>query len=117
MPRGGVAARLRGELGILQVGVGRHAALPIAAGQLEHTVVQAVEAGQGHELELVAHGTDLALETGDVVLAEVGRQVERRRARSEEHTSELPSLMRSSYADFCLKKKIIIHNTPHYKAS
>src|SRR3546814_3298961 len=25
--------------------------------------------------------------------------------RSEEHTSELQSLMRSSYADFCLKKK------------
>src|SRR3546814_4224834 len=25
--------------------------------------------------------------------------------RSEEHTSELPSLMRTSYADFCLKKK------------
>src|SRR3546814_7159336 len=27
------------------------------------------------------------------------------RERSEEHTSELQSLMRSSYADFCLKKK------------
>src|SRR3546814_1682887 len=27
-------------------------------------------------------------------------------ARSEEHTSELQSLMRTSYADFCLKKKI-----------
>src|SRR3546814_8289887 len=26
-------------------------------------------------------------------------------ARSEEHTSELPSLMRISYADFCLNKK------------
>src|SRR3546814_3105969 len=26
-------------------------------------------------------------------------------ARSEEHTSELQSLMRNSYADFCLKKK------------
>src|SRR3546814_6915680 len=25
--------------------------------------------------------------------------------RSEEHTSELKSLMRNSYADFCLKKK------------
>src|SRR3546814_8634844 len=25
--------------------------------------------------------------------------------RSEEHTSELQSIMRSSYADFCLKKK------------
>src|SRR3546814_9958242 len=29
----------------------------------------------------------------------------RRRARSEEHTSELQSLMRISYAVFCLKKK------------
>src|SRR3546814_4965271 len=29
-------------------------------------------------------------------------------ARSEEHTSELQSLMRSSYAVFCLKKKHII---------
>src|SRR3546814_9193300 len=31
--------------------------------------------------------------------------------RSEEHTSELQSLMRISYAVFCLKKK---KNTPHY---
>src|SRR3546814_1501953 len=30
--------------------------------------------------------------------------------RSEEHTSELQSLMRISYAVFCLKKKIIIQN-------
>src|SRR3546814_7815478 len=29
----------------------------------------------------------------------------RRDARSEEHTSELQSLMRTSYAVFCLKKK------------
>src|SRR3546814_4312485 len=35
--------------------------------------------------------------------------VERRavKARSEEHTSELQSLMRNSYAVFCLKKHII----------
>src|SRR3546814_6235271 len=31
--------------------------------------------------------------------------------RSEEHTSELQSLMRISYAVFCLKKKKIIKNT------
>src|SRR3546814_3642579 len=31
--------------------------------------------------------------------------------RSEEHTSELQSLMRISYAVFCLKKKIIHQNT------
>src|SRR3546814_3207953 len=34
------------------------------------------------------------------------RSIERRhRVRSEEHTSELQSLMRISYAVFCLKKK------------
>src|SRR3546814_3348808 len=31
------------------------------------------------------------------------------RQRSEEHTSELQSLMRISYAVFCLKKKIRVH--------
>src|SRR3546814_8408272 len=31
--------------------------------------------------------------------------------RSEEHTSELQSLMRISYAVFCLKKKKITHRT------
>src|SRR3546814_1825151 len=31
--------------------------------------------------------------------------------RSEEHTSELQSLMRISYAVFCLKKKNITHTT------
>src|SRR3546814_4992981 len=32
--------------------------------------------------------------------------------RSEEHTSELQSLMRTSYAVFCLHKKPITHNNP-----
>src|SRR3546814_6411543 len=41
------------------------------------------------------------------------RQEEPKPLRSEEHTSELPSLMRNSYAVFCLKKKkyINIYNT------
>src|SRR3546814_2197093 len=34
--------------------------------------------------------------------------------RSEEHTSELQSLMRISYAVFCLKKKIQITKTKHH---
>src|SRR3546814_10378178 len=34
-------------------------------------------------------------------------------ARSEEHTSELQSLMRISYAVFCLKKKKKNHSTNH----
>src|SRR3546814_5422336 len=38
--------------------------------------------------------------------------VNARTSRSEEHTSELQSLMRISYAVFCLKKKIQ-HTTTH----
>src|SRR3546814_2507853 len=34
--------------------------------------------------------------------------------RSEEHTSELQSLMRISYAVFCLKKKTKIHHKQEY---
>src|SRR3546814_8106067 len=42
--------------------------------------------------------------------AQVLREHDRLRLRSEEHTSELQSLMRISYAVFCLKKKNI-HTT------
>src|SRR3546814_3602427 len=38
-----------------------------------------------------------------------------RKSRSEEHTSELQSLMRISYAVFCLKKKNTIINKPNNK--
>src|SRR3546814_4341213 len=41
---------------------------------------------------------------------------ERRCRRSEEHTSELQSLMRISYADICLKKTKI-HNTESTRCS
>src|SRR3546814_3804011 len=37
------------------------------------------------------------------------------KARSEEHTSELQSLMRISYAVFCLKKKTNNHNNSSEK--
>src|SRR3546814_3751881 len=41
------------------------------------------------------------------------RKAAESRARSEEHTSELQSLMRISYAVFCLKKKKnLIPNSP-----
>src|SRR3546814_4909896 len=55
-----------------------------------------------------AAGADRALPGGD--LCRTGQARQRRhhadiRGRSEEHTSELQSLMRISYAVFCLKKK------------
>src|SRR3546814_2678107 len=45
---------------------------------------------------------------------QVGRQVAlgQPQRRSEEHTSELQSLMRISYAVFCLKKKNTTHTNP-----
>src|SRR3546814_9146938 len=47
------------------------------------------------------------------------RTAHRRKSRSEEHTSELQSLMRISYAVFCLKKKNTTYklhtNKPKYK--
>src|SRR3546814_3565245 len=46
---------------------------------------------------------------GDLVGAEQYRRV----VRSEEHTSELQSLMRISYAVFCLKKKKITNTRTH----
>src|SRR3546814_4897811 len=56
--------------------------------------------------------------------AEVGARASRRyasalRTRSEEHTSELQSLMRISYAVFCLKNKIfrILHRSRHLNAT
>src|SRR3546814_1737389 len=47
---------------------------------------------------MVARG-DLGVEIGDAELVGIQKK------RSEEHTSELQSLMRISYAVFCLKKK------------
>src|SRR3546814_3517550 len=40
----------------------------------------------------------------------VGLPVDQYEGRSEEHTSELQSVMRSSYAVFCLKKKKKTHD-------
>src|SRR3546814_3755472 len=73
--------------------------------------------GQGNEVALVVGGSiplgGRQANRGNVERAQAERlaaeaelavaRVERK--RSEEHTSALPSLMRLSYAGFCLKKK------------
>src|SRR3546814_9021524 len=47
------------------------------------------------------------IHSSNIVTAQIGDQLgrEKMEERSEEHTSELQSLMRISYAVFCLKKK------------
>src|SRR3546814_3636035 len=75
----------------------------------DHVVAQALDAHpETFDLEFGA-----GLGQGFVVVHQqaaerariVGRQVPVEAARSEEHTSELQSLMRITYAVFCLKKK------------
>src|SRR3546814_6835075 len=51
------------------------------------------------------------------ISSELSGRIAAPRIRSEEHTSELQSLMRISYAVFCLKKKIHKqHNTKNKKS-
>src|SRR3546814_9239010 len=54
------------------------------------------------------------MDAGELLIREAGgaEPLEPGSMRSEEHTSELQSLMRISYAVFCLKKK----NNKHHKA-
>src|SRR3546814_9185755 len=47
----------------------------------------------------------------DAIVAAIGNRHQITQRRSEEHTSELQSLMRISYAVFCLKKKKKKNNT------
>src|SRR3546814_4218983 len=63
--------------------------------------------------DYVVHGVlDLIVDHYFTVIQGIGDQVlmMERRLRSEEHTSELQSLMRISYAVFCLKKQNTIFN-------
>jgi hypothetical protein len=71
VPRRRVASVLDRELPLLQLRVGRHPAPAVVARQLVHRQVEGVEARQRHELELVAHRPELALETGDRRVVEV----------------------------------------------
>src|SRR3546814_8731975 len=71
--------------------------------------------GQGEVVLELRVREDHPVSPGNVVAvapAAVAGDVAADRIRSEEHTSELQSLMRISYAVFCLKqKKNRIHNT------
>src|SRR3546814_8303744 len=60
----------------------------------------------GEAVELARLGRDDEARLDDVVIGHAAPQ------RSEEHTSDLQSLMRTSYAVFCLKKKKLHRYSP-----
>src|SRR3546814_1909510 len=65
-------------------------------------LILAVNIIGGLILGTVQHGLTMAEAGSNYILLAIGDGLV---ARSEEHTSELQSLMRISYAVFCLKKK------------
>src|SRR3546814_2885472 len=117
------------------VTAGASLAHPGMAGELEALLWQAALAAEAEDWPAAATGFAAALDLIDpypdnlrlslgLAAAEAFLQTGDREAaamqvarllrgdlRSEEHTSELQSLMRTSYAVFCLKKKITIHKT------
>src|SRR3546814_9156645 len=93
--------------------VAAHPALGSAEGQVEDGGLEGHRRGEGLDLVGVDVGVEadpaLARAAGGVVVhAPAGEHLDGAVVhphRSEEHTSELQSLMRISYAVFCLKKK------------
>src|SRR3546814_10174986 len=81
--------------------------LALPAGQVQQKIIKASIAAIGPvKLTVLPDQPPGRLEKRKLRLLYKGRV-----GRSEEHTSELQSLMRISYAVFCLKKKKTIHNT------
>src|SRR6187200_2397228 len=80
VPRRRVAELLVRELRLLEADVRAHPLRGVPARELEHRVADGVEAGQRHELEPVAHRSQLALERRDRLVVEMLAPVEGRRA-------------------------------------
>src|SRR3546814_5613228 len=77
-------------------GLGRHFGLLLAA--------------NGAHVALAARSIDRVADTAKAITDQGGKALAVALDRSEEHTSDIQSLMRISYAVFCLKQKIKYRN-------
>src|SRR3546814_1917005 len=83
----------------------------LEAGGVERSTLEIAAAlrARGHRSLVISAGGRLLPELqalgSEHIAMDIGRKSLRSLRRSEEHTSELQSLMRISYAVFCLKKK------------
>src|SRR3546814_2413931 len=93
-------------------------AIPRVMGIINRTPDSFSDGGCHADLEAAcAHARAMIAEGADII--DIGGE-STRPGRSEEHTSELQSLMRISYAVFCLKKKTkkynkLVNNRDKYK--
>src|SRR3546814_10831396 len=99
------AARIRdGDLG--GVAVARDRAYPhLAHRRAAHGIDGVTQQIEDDLLDLDLVDQDGAEPRFDLQIDHLGKPGRPHAGRSEEHTSELQSLMRTSYAVFCLKKK------------
>src|SRR3546814_7467266 len=95
--------RLAMRLGIVALAIGEQVRREEAAETLFDAVGKAE--ARGHDQQRQQRRQDQPADHDDA---------HRRAPRSEEHTSELQSLMRSSSAVFCLKKKKTQHTQTYY---
>src|SRR3546814_1160666 len=89
-PRAGTMRQMGGDPRPREIGEGR------GAGDAKAAAERQPRRGMFDGLKLSAEPAKAA---------EPAQGAKEKAARSEEHTTELPSLMRTSYAVFCLKKK------------
>src|SRR3546814_2834203 len=104
--KGGEARQDREPASQLHLDLGRRIALRIGRDLHIDALANVFAGGDGGALS----GLIIAGKYANAVHPDGAPQLVERIARSEEHTSELQSLMRISYAVFCLKKKKTIQN-------
>src|SRR3546814_3957686 len=71
--------------------------------KIDRSFIRGIDSPDGENVPIVRAVVALADSLGMITTAEGAETPEEIHARSEEHTSELQSLMRISYAVFCLK--------------
>src|SRR3546814_4128992 len=101
-----LAVACRHPIGLIANALGVPPPLMLELGKRHNVPVAALVGTRDHALAQVCAGVDILVVAGGEAgghCGEVATMV--LFPRSEEHTSELQSLMRISYAVFCLKKK------------
>src|SRR3546814_5722892 len=111
---GGVFDRLRGRGALTEADV-RAAMREVRVALLEADVALPVARDFVDQVteKAIGHNVLRSVTPGQQVVKIVSDALTEMLGRSEEHTSELQSLMRISYAVFCLKKKINRDQSTH----
>src|SRR3546814_6156088 len=85
-------------------------AMPVAA---QDSADQSMANASMDDIVVTARRREESLQSVPVSITAISSDMLEQKSRSEEHTHELQSLMRQSYAAFCLKTTIKANNNQH----